>query len=167
MVLRRIPCGDMIAYEEWKRNTAIRPNISFDAFILMPNHLHGILVFHPHHQSNHSFVRALHATPLPPTRMSSISPKPRSLGTVIRSYKSAVTRWARRHGYPEFSWKRGYYDPRLRGANGTSSATTATSPPVCAGRTAHPPLHPPQPHPLGPRSLSHIEHCSYCCRCVS
>jgi REP element-mobilizing transposase RayT len=68
-------------------------------------------------------VETLHATSLrnnldaltSSQRMSHISPKPGSLGAVIRSYKSSVTRWARRHDCPDFAWQRGYYDHIIRG----------------------------------------------------
>lgn len=41
--------------------------------------------------------------------MKSISPKPGSLSRIIGSYKSAVTRHARRLGF-EFEWQRSFYD---------------------------------------------------------
>ena len=34
----------VIAYEEWMRTKVIRPNVSLDAFVIMPNHIHGIIV---------------------------------------------------------------------------------------------------------------------------
>ena len=35
--------GD-IAVHEWLRTAAVRHNVSLDAFVLMPNHLHGIII---------------------------------------------------------------------------------------------------------------------------
>jgi hypothetical protein len=46
--------------------------------------------------------------------MSDISPKAGSLGAMIRSHKSVVTRWARRNGYRQFAWQGGYYDHIIR-----------------------------------------------------
>lgn len=35
-----------IVYDEWYRSRDIRPNITLDEFIIMPNHIHGIIIFH-------------------------------------------------------------------------------------------------------------------------
>jgi len=45
--------------------------------------------------------------------MSSISPKPGSLSTIIRSYKSAVTKRAHQIN-PNFRWQSRYYDHIIR-----------------------------------------------------
>jgi REP element-mobilizing transposase RayT len=46
--------------------------------------------------------------------LSEISPKSGSLGVVVRSYKAAVTRQARRLSFPHFAWQRGFYDHIIR-----------------------------------------------------
>lgn len=46
--------------------------------------------------------------------MSAISPQPGSVSTIIRSYKSAVTRWARRNGCADFAWQPRFYDHVVR-----------------------------------------------------
>ena len=50
-LLGRIINGEMIlnkygqiVYNEWKRTPDVRPNIQLDAFVVMPNHIHGIIV---------------------------------------------------------------------------------------------------------------------------
>src|SRR5262245_43829585 len=35
--------GDIVA-EEWKKTATIRPNVALDEWVVMPNHLHGILI---------------------------------------------------------------------------------------------------------------------------
>ncbi|MEP7279369.1 MAG: hypothetical protein ABI813_12045, partial [Bacteroidota bacterium] len=32
-----------IAYNEWMKTPQLRPNIELDTFIIMPNHMHGII----------------------------------------------------------------------------------------------------------------------------
>jgi REP element-mobilizing transposase RayT len=106
--VRLSPIGQ-IAEQEWKRTAALRPNVSLDEFILMPNHLHGIIVLP---ESVETFCKTSLQRPKmdPQTKkMSTISPRAGSLGVIIRSYKGAVTRWARANGYPHFAWQRGYY----------------------------------------------------------
>ncbi|HMB90162.1 MAG TPA: hypothetical protein VKP65_04900 [Rhodothermales bacterium] len=46
--------------------------------------------------------------------MSHIAPDAGSLGVIIRSYKAAVTRWARQNGYANFAWQPRFYDHIIR-----------------------------------------------------
>ena len=104
-----------IAYKLWCEIPQHFPYITLDEFIIMPNHIHGIIIINKN-PSKH-VVGSLHATTLPspnnvPVKssiMSSISPKSESLSVVIRSYKSAVTRQARLIN-SDFSWQSGFYD---------------------------------------------------------
>ncbi len=91
-------------YKYWSEITQHHNNTSIDKFIVMPNHVHGIIVI----------VETLHATSLPRSKMSSISPRKGSLGVIIRSFKSAVTRWARKNAYPNFAWQPRFYDHIIR-----------------------------------------------------
>ncbi|HEX9972984.1 MAG TPA: hypothetical protein VGD14_13015 [bacterium] len=43
-----------------------------------------------------------------------MSPKSGSLSTIIRSYKSAVKRWAGQNNHPEFAWQSRFYDRVIR-----------------------------------------------------
>jgi REP element-mobilizing transposase RayT len=104
-----------IAYQLWYEIPVHFPFIGLDAFVVMPNHIHGIIVISQ--SVGTPIVGALHATPLPPNdathlvnkTMSSISPKSGSLSVVVRSYKSAVTKHALKFE-TNFSWQSGYYD---------------------------------------------------------
>jgi len=104
-----------IASQMWHELPDHFPFIDMDAFIVMPDHIHGIIVINKY--AGPLNAGALHATPLPPydathpvnETMSYISPKPGSLSVVVRSYKSAVTKQA--HIYDSnFSWQRGFHD---------------------------------------------------------
>lgn len=104
-----------IASQIWYEIPVHHPFIGLDAFVVMPDHIHGIIVINRFIRT--SIVGALHATPLPPhdtvhlidKTMSSISPKSGSLSVVVRSYKSAVTKHAHKID-SNFSWQPGYYD---------------------------------------------------------
>ncbi|GIV42929.1 MAG: hypothetical protein KatS3mg035_0052 [Bacteroidia bacterium] len=101
-------------------------NVELGAFVVMPNHVHGIIIITNDNDNNNTVpvvVETLHATSLPPLRepssepkneqMSKISPKPHSISTIVRSYKSAVTKHARRLGF-EFQWQSRFYDHIIR-----------------------------------------------------
>jgi hypothetical protein len=46
--------------------------------------------------------------------MSDISPKPGSLGAIVRSYKAAVTHRCRQEGHDAFAWQTRFYDRIIR-----------------------------------------------------
>ncbi len=74
-----------IAEEYWCTIPEHFPNVELGAHVVMPNHLHGVIIIH----ENKSFesVGAQHAVPLQKQNV-----KPGSLGAIVRSFKSAVTR---------------------------------------------------------------------------
>ena len=84
-------------------------NIDLNAFVVMPNHVHAILTI------NQQIVETLHATSLrqPNKHLSAISPKAHSISTIVRSYKSAVTKHAHRLGY-DFAWQARFHDHIIR-----------------------------------------------------
>ena len=104
-----------IASQMWYEIPVHFPFIGLDAFVVMPDHIHGIIVINRFIVT--PVVGALHATPLPPDdvthllneTMSFISPKSGSLSVVVRSYKSAVTKHVHKLD-SHFFWHHGFYD---------------------------------------------------------
>ncbi len=94
-------------------------------FVVMPNHIHGILILNKpdgNGRDGGRDVETLHATSLPTDQpqsttkndqMSSISPKSNSVSTIIRSYKSAVTKHANRFGLAH-AWQPRFHDHIIR-----------------------------------------------------
>jgi REP element-mobilizing transposase RayT len=104
-----------IASDIWLEIPGHFPIIDLDEFVVMPDHIHGIIVIK--RNLGNPMVGTLHATSLPKhdathikdKAMSSISPKFGSLAVVVRSYKSEVTK--RAHNLDtNFSWQPRYYD---------------------------------------------------------
>ena len=97
-----------IVNQEWLRTEEIRPYVSLDTFIIMPNHLHGI--------NNLLDVRATGRSPLLPTEYSPPGPAPKSLGAIIAGFKAAATIRINKHRHtPSQSvWHRNYYDRIIR-----------------------------------------------------
>ena len=99
--------------------------VEIDRFVIMPNHIHGIVIIN---QYQIDTVEALPATPLPIknyswidnqsddlSKMTShISPKKGSLSTIIRSYKSAVTKWSKKNNCDNFGWQSRFYEHIIR-----------------------------------------------------
>ncbi len=124
----------LIAREKWFEIPQHFPFVELDEFVVMPNHIHGIIVIN-------GAVETLHATSLRPPDatsirppdatslqsfhatscqknnqieiMSSISPKTGSLSVIIRSYKSVVAKNAH-HFDSGFAWQPRYHDHIIR-----------------------------------------------------
>ena len=103
------PVGE-IAHQYWAGIPDHFPNAGVDEWVIMPNHMHGIVVIEIRCRDVACNVSTTNTTPT----LSRISPQPGSLATIIRSYKSAVTRRAREEGYSEFGWQSRFYDHIIR-----------------------------------------------------
>ena len=78
-----------------------------DEFVLMPNHIHGILVL-ADQPGRGTIYRALAGV----ERFG--DPTPDSLPTIIRTFKAAATRQINRDSGPLVVWQRGYYEHVIR-----------------------------------------------------
>ncbi len=88
--------------DEWQRTAAVRHYVEIDLYVVMPNHLHGLL-FITHNQSEQTLAR-------------SASMQSNSLGSIIAQFKSIVTKRSRILASPRQMpiWKRNYYDHIVR-----------------------------------------------------
>ncbi len=95
------PLGE-IAVARWLHmGEARRDHVTLDAFVLMPNHIHGVL-----------FID-VGVTPSDRGRRFS-EPQARSLSTIVGGYKGAVSREA---SVGSSVWQRGFYDHLIRSDN--------------------------------------------------
>lgn len=96
-----------IVIDVWHTIPQHFPNVYLDRFIVMPDHIHGIITILP------SDVGVRHASPLPDR---TFGPKSGSLGTIIGSFKSAVTKLInqKRGVTGESIWQRDYYEHIIR-----------------------------------------------------
>ena len=119
-----------IAAACWKRIPEHFTNVQLDEFVVMPDHIHGIIRIV---ETLSRDVQLNIPTPLsrslpthPPTHpptddyFSRISPKRGSLAVVVRTYKAAVTTICRQNGIGEFVWQRGYHDHIIRDSDSLS-----------------------------------------------
>lgn len=82
-------------------------NVSLDTFVIMPNHLHGIVVIE---NNGIGIVGACHGMPL----QQFAKPKSRSLSMIINHFKSAAKRWCNKNNFEHFQWQRNYYEHVIR-----------------------------------------------------
>ncbi len=78
--------GEIVA-REWQRIPERQPRVDLDTWIVMPDHLHGILMLKPTpEQSAHS------------------------LGMIVGEFKSKATKAIRMSGYRDFDWQERFND---------------------------------------------------------
>ena len=123
--MRLNPFGQIVA-DEWIRSVEIRQEIDFDEWVIMPNHMHGIVVIDanknpnfnggPHGDGNwvgaHGDGNWVGAHGRAPLRSGVAHRKPKSLSSFVAGFKCAATKpinvlW-NAAGTPV--WQRNYYD---------------------------------------------------------
>ena len=120
------------ALQFWNEIPNHFPFIILDAFVVMPNHVHGILIVdrdedNGNVETRHCLVstgknphipekpltNGQSPTPLTPGQKRFRNPGKNTLSSIIGSYKSIVTRHARKI-IPEFGWQKRFYDHIIR-----------------------------------------------------
>lgn len=99
-----------VVVEEWQRSGTIRKEIVLDVFVVMPNHIHGIIMIS---DDNHGSVGVTGRSPL---QIRPHGPSKRSLGSFFAGFKSSVTKRINElRDNPECPvWQRNYYDHVIR-----------------------------------------------------
>jgi putative transposase len=89
-----------IVEAEWLRTPRLRPNVELDEYVVMPNHLHAVLVIIDDLRS--------------PSR--GFTSPSRTIGASVRGFKGAVTKRLVGSGWPKSKpvWQRGYWDHIIR-----------------------------------------------------
>lgn len=90
----------IIAQQCWNSIPEHFPKTFLDEFIVMPNHIHGIIVI--------NIVGAKNLLPLQHHGTSM------TIGSMIRGFKIGVTKWARENAATHMPWQRNYYEHIIR-----------------------------------------------------
>ena len=112
--MRLSPIGEY-AENFWMEIPNHFPFVELGNFVVMPNHTHGILIIN-NVKSLHcnDIDKSLHCNDSTTNQYySDISPKSGSISTIIRSYKSVVSKHARLLN-PEFNWQPKFHDHIIR-----------------------------------------------------
>ena len=112
--------GEIVA-EEWEKTEEIRSGITLDEFVIMPNHLHGIIVIGsvngketPERETSYRETphRGVSTEELPCDRSGAL--KANSLGAMIGQFKSVCTKRIRAAGFSDFAWQPRFYEHIIR-----------------------------------------------------
>lgn len=95
-----------VADRYWKEIPNHFKNVELDYYVIMPNHLHGIIIINP----------IVVETEYIPSQKQIETPYMASLplGDIIGKFKAAVKRWANKNGFSNFSWQPCFYDRIIR-----------------------------------------------------
>jgi len=97
------PAGE-IAKKCWEEIPRHFHNVELDECVIMPNHIHGIIILN-------ETVGVEYIQPLQNKYQRVI---PKSLGSIVRSYKAAVTRECCKNNYSYLQWQSLFYDRIIR-----------------------------------------------------
>jgi REP element-mobilizing transposase RayT len=138
--LRLSDIGEIVE-REWQQTPIVRPSVLLDVFVVMPNHVHGIIVLpdmggttrdrgdegatsqkatprgHPRvAPTNITTHRVAPTTAMPTRRVAPTGPAPGSIGAVIGQFRSIATKRIRSTcRLPDLIvWQRNYYDHVIR-----------------------------------------------------
>ena len=99
------------------------PFVQLGEFVVMPNHVHGIIIIdktgydgdvrNDANVETQNFASLPPQTTTPPTRGNIFGPQSQNLASIIRGYKIGVTKFARNNNIP-FSWQSRFHDHIIR-----------------------------------------------------
>ena len=99
-----------IVCDEWLKTEIIRPRVQLDVFVIMPNHIHGIIIVNDVDGCCRGTLQRA------PTIEQFGKPTSDSIPTIIRLFKSATTKRINEYrNTPAVSvWQRNYYEHIIR-----------------------------------------------------
>lgn len=93
-----------ISKQCWEEIPMHFPFVKLDEYIVMPNHIHGIIIM-----SNPRNVETQNLVSL----QNKFGPQSKNLASIIRGFKVGVTKIAKKNNI-NFYWQKGYYDHIIR-----------------------------------------------------
>lgn len=97
----------LIANKCWQEIPLHYQNVILDEYVVMPNHIHGILVIDKNESVGVQYIEPLHRNEFQKIISGSI-------GAIVRGYKIGVTKWFRRNTDHHDLWQRLFYDHIIR-----------------------------------------------------
>ncbi|MBK9980958.1 MAG: transposase [Saprospiraceae bacterium] len=101
-----------IVYTQWYRTEAIRPNITLGAFVIMPNHIHGIIIINEKREPSVKSIQLLE----PDGSSKKLISTSQTIGAIMRGFMGAVTSEINKfRGTPgDKIWQVNYWDRIIR-----------------------------------------------------
>jgi len=112
--------GGSVVQQYWENIPRFHPNVEIDEYVIMPNHVHGILMIEDDREKliNRDMKGA---QGIEPVRINNQNKFQKiiagSVGSIIRGFKSGVTKWYRNNTDVQIVWHRNYYEHIIRTEN--------------------------------------------------
>lgn len=128
-----------IAADEWQKTAKIRDRVTLGKWVVMPNHVHGIIYLkakspndgrdasnasqtqtenpnpnRPNLQVGNGRGPSLHKTNDQQNYKNEFGPQRNNISSILRGFKSACTRKIRKQYDQNFYWQKGFYDHVIR-----------------------------------------------------
>ncbi|MEQ1764839.1 MAG: transposase [Pyrinomonadaceae bacterium] len=107
--------------DEWQRTGRMRPCVTLDRYVVMPDHFHGIITIDhcdmDKEETPRWGVSTGHDQMIRQTGHGQTGRnqwKPQSLGSIINQFKTACTKRIRAAGHPHFAWQPRFHDSIIR-----------------------------------------------------
>lgn len=100
----------IIVDDEWNKTKSIRQNVELDSYVIIPNHLHGILIIDKMITSRSNNIQNSNRA----NQRFAPTLQPNSLGSILGQFKSMVTKRIRNTGLNSFKRHRNYYEHIIR-----------------------------------------------------
>ena len=118
-IIRQSDIGKLVS-DCWLRIPNYFNDIGLDDYVLMPNHLHGIILIHESVGKGEAFAETILS--MVDTRSANASPqrpkgtRPGSLGSIIQNFKSVSTRMVNKRYFESGNklWQRNYHERIIR-----------------------------------------------------
>ncbi len=105
----------------WKEIHEHFSHVYLDEYVIMPNHIHGILILDYSdvgtrhgvslHTNHYGDVGSCHGMTLRGNGINKFSkPVKNSVSVIVNQYKSTLKRWCNKNGYEAFKWQSRFYD---------------------------------------------------------
>lgn len=107
-----------LAWHYWRQIPDHQPQVILDEFVVMPDHMHGIVGIELPSQKENS-VGTCHGMSVRNSankkeKAQFGKPQSKSLSMIINHFKGALTRWCNAHGHEYFAWQSRFYDHIIR-----------------------------------------------------
>jgi len=97
----------LVAKKCWQEIPDHFPQIILDGFVVMPNHIHGIIEIR-------DTVGAKNLLPLQNVETAMKHGTSKTVGSIVRGFKIGVTKWFREHTDIHQVWQRNYHEHIIR-----------------------------------------------------
>lgn len=123
----KLSTAGKIVANEWVKTQKIRERVQIGEWVVMPNHIHGIVYLEPKQRRDASHASQVRINPdklrdgrgpslqnEKPDYKNEFGPQRNNISSIVRGFKSACTRKILKNGMEDFGWQSGFYDHIIR-----------------------------------------------------